>query len=217
MARFEKDLAPIFRTTPLEKEAAASPREVQDHEIRNLLNEFLLECAARTETIRFEETGTTSGTSNAITIPDSFLKTITLRIGSDDVETVDDQDWWDWTDSAASPTHSLSRVFGSYIEIYPTPAANAAYVLRYVGKPSELVEGEDMQELPVELQIRAINYARGHAKLIEGDKSTADRYIGMAYDGLPPYESRQRFVPGPIQLVPSSTPFESDDYTRRGW
>jgi hypothetical protein len=218
MARFDKDLAPIFGSTPREKEPAVGPREIQDWEIANFLNEFLLDAAARTETIRFEDSGTVTGDIAAIAIPDNYLKTITLRLGTDDnVEPVDDQSWYDWSDSTLTPSHSIARVFGEAIEVYPTPAANTEYVLRYVGRPTTLVEGSDKQELPIELQLRAINYARGHAKLIEGDKSMSDRYLGMALEGLAPSEPRQRFVPGPIQLVPQESVFESADYTRRGW
>lgn len=183
-------------------------------EILGWLNDGCHDLAARTRTIRREATGTQS--DNTLTLPTDFLEPITLRLGDDDdVEFVDDDVWWTWSDAGADLTHTIARVFGANIDLYPTPAASTAYVLRYISLPAELTADGDISELPANLHPKATLYALWQAMMKLAEDGKADRFLGMYEEGLPPLPTgTARFNPGPITLWYQPGPFDEDPQAR---
>jgi len=184
------------------------------HHITRWLNQAQLDIAARTLTLQELASGTTS--DNTIPLPADFLEPITLRLGTeDDVEFVDDEVWFTYSDATATLSHTLARVWESDIEIYPTPEANTAYSLRYYKAPAQLAIAADVPQLAAEQHMRLVNYARAHAKYALGEFAAGDRYMAMFEAGLPPPRgSRAKLNPGPLTVSLEPGPFDFDSDRR---
>lgn len=184
---------------------------IADGELEDWINEAYLDIAARERLLTAETSGTTSG--NSIALPDTFVSVITLRLGTTDVQFVDDDTWWAYSDQASSPDTTLGRVFNETIELYPTPSTGTAYKIRYVKKPTALSAGADVPAIPEELHKKLVFYAVSRGKLKEGQEGMSDRYMAMYEEGLASLNSRSRVVPGPLFITMSGGPFDTIDST----
>lgn len=180
---------------------------ITDAEITRYLNEGMLDLAARLRLLQAESSGTTSGSS--ISLPADFVAAISLRLGTDDVEFVDDDTFWMSSDDGTTPVRTLGRVFNDTIELYPTPSTGTAYKLRYSKKPTALATGTDTPALPEELHRKLVFYAASLVRLKEEAEGHADRYMAMYEDGLPALSPRERIIPGPITLSFVAGPFDN--------
>lgn len=185
--------------------------------IDDLVNEAYLDLVARLGLIHSEQSKNMgdSGTSVAngtIDLPTDYIRVLTLRLGDDDVQFVDDEVFWSHYDVGSSPSNTLGRVFNDKIEMYPLPASGQATKLRYIKKPTALSAGADSPSIPEELQSKIVDYARAHVKYKEGEFGAGDRYLAMYEDNLPPLPHLQRRLPGPIVLSPSGSYFEASEY-----
>lgn len=189
----------------------------EDHEfitsedVTAWLNDAQTELAARLDLIRREVTLTTDGT-NLLTLPDDFLKALSLRIGTDDVEFIDDDIFNAWVDSTNSPSSTIARIFGNVFELYPTPVTATSVLLRYAALPTELVEASDVCELPAQWHAHLSFYAIAQGFAKEKDVYMTDRWLARWEEGLPqmPY-GRERLDPGPMNFVPYMGPFDGFD------
>jgi hypothetical protein len=183
---------------------------ITDAMIDRWANEANLDIAARTLGLQDAVAATTS--DNTVPLPADFLEPITLRLGTDDdVEFVDDEVWFTHSDGGTTLNHTIARVWKADIEVYPTPAANTAYSLRYYKAPASLSAGGDVPAVAVEQHIRIVNYARAHAKLVLGEIREHDTYLGLYERGLPePRGSRAKLNPGPLTVSLEPGPFDLD-------
>jgi hypothetical protein len=190
--------------------ASDSDRFVQNSEIDGWLNEAALDIAWRTRTFRREETSTWSAATKLPTLPTDFVSVLQLRLGTDDVEFVDDQLFWDWKDSTGTPAHPLGRVFGQTMEVYPSPVAGTAYALRYVARPAVLDSDADQPDIPQTWQLKMVRYAQAMAQTALHEFADADRYMALYEAGLPARPNNEKNMPGPLQLSPAMGPFDED-------
>lgn len=143
-----------------------------------------------------------------IPVPSDFVEPISLRLGTDDVEWVDDNVWWEYQDQGATPSHPIGRVFSGSLEVYPVPAAGTSYTLRYV---REVKEAADLSLLPNELHKKAVEYATAKARWKEGEQTDGDRYLTLYEQGLPAAPlGRNRINPGPMSVSYVPGPFDTD-------
>lgn len=185
-----------------------------DNDITDWLNEAQRDLSHRLPLVQAETTGTWAGTSLAL--PATLTDIISFRLVDDDVQFVDNADWWTNYDDEGDPDPSIGRVFNGAIEVYPTPAAGTAYALRYYKEPADLSAGADVSTLPLELHMRMVRYAQAMAKLKEGDIGMHREYMAM-YEGsgrmqLPKSDlGRARIQPGPITIQMEAGPFDRID------
>lgn len=184
---------------------------IHDEEVEVWLNEAQEELAHRLKILQTETTGVV-GASQKISVPSNFIDAVSLHIGSDNqrVQWVD-ADYFDrFLDDASTPINAIGRIFGSSIEVRPKPAVGAAYTLRYIKSPAAIDSiTNTVSELPVELHIKMVNYARYQAKLKESELGDADRYRQEFELGLPPHSLGQaRLNPGPVSLRYAAGPFD---------
>lgn len=185
---------------------------ITDGDIVTWLNEAQTDISARTEVLQHETSGTTSGT---IPMPPGtspeMVEILSLRLGTDDVEFVSDATWNSWKDLKDNPTNTLGRVFDKVIELYPTPTANTAYVLRYSKIPFELTQSSDEHELPLQFERKLVEFAVAQAKLKDSDPYEASLWLSRYEQGLPQVNTGSRLnFPGPMAFVPDPGPFELD-------
>lgn len=183
---------------------------VTDANILAWLNEAQNDLANRLQVTKVSTTGTTSG--NTIALPAALVEPTSLRLGTEDeVVWVDDETWNPWYDSGDDPGYYLARVFGSNVEIYPTPDTGTAYALRYIGVPTDLSADADVVSLPQELQTKMVQYAQAEALFKEGELAKADRKKQDYEIGLPPAPlGRKRVQPGNIIIGFEPNSFDSD-------
>lgn len=180
---------------------------VTNDDVDDWLNEGYFDLNARLRFLRQEATGTVTGN---LTLPTSprVLSVLSLRLGSDDVEFVDEDVWNSYLDAGATAAHSIAYVFEGDIYIYPSPAG-ASYTLRYVREPTILSADTDEPELPAHLQVRLIRYAQAHAflKLDQPNEFTA--YLALYEEGLPaPPGVVKPINPGPLVVSYEKGPFD---------
>lgn len=185
-------------------------------QVKEWINEAQLDLAARLRILYEIVSGTQS--DNTLDAPADFLEHFELRLGTpaETVDMVDHETWNRWSDTAQTPNVPIARLNadgGTWrYELYPTPAANTAYELRYFKKPTAMTADANVSELPEELHIKMINYARAWAMYSQGDVGLGDRYMAMYEASLPPAPiARQRLNPGPLRVYPDlSGPFDLD-------
>ena len=190
---------------------------VEDQEVEDLLNEAYLDLTARLRLLRKEATGTTTATGT-ITLPTDYIEMVWLSVlptvtseYQEHVEWADDRVFDSWRLPGDTPESLLARIFNGTIETYPV-AASCAYTMRYVYKPTALDSAADEPSIPEELQVRMVNYARGHTKYKEGEIDEGDRYLALYEQGLPSSPmSSHRERPGPINMTPA--PGWAEDYS----
>jgi hypothetical protein len=193
--------------------AVDADRDIQDPEIDGWLNEAFLEIAHRTRDFRKEATGTW-GATYQLAFPADFLYPLELRVGTDDVEFVDDQIFWDTKDDAVELAHPIGRVFGINLEVYPTPASGAAYTLRYVARPATLSADGNTPDIRQRWQVNAVRYAQAQALIALRDFDLADRYQALFEKGLPPIRVNEQIMPGPLSWAPALGPWDADEDAR---
>lgn len=187
---------------------------IEDSDVEDWINDAQLDLTARLQLNQQEVTGTTSA-GGLVTLPTGYLTTIWFSVLEDStaarqtiVEFVNDVVYDSWRLSPSTPANTLGRIFDGSIETYPV-VVSQAYTLRYILAPTELNSSADIPDIPVELHLRLVNYARGQAKYAEGELSEGDRYMGMYEAGLPaPPTSVSRNIPGPLNLVPAPSIFD---------
>jgi len=181
---------------------------VLDENVEDWLNESYLDVAARTRCLRKEVTGSTTA-AGSVTLPADYLQTEWLSVDDSNgnetkVEFVDNQVFDSWRLGGGTPTNQLARIYNGAIETYPV-AVSVSYTLRYVYEPTPMSAGSDEPDLPSELHIRLVNYARAHAKYQEGELEEGDRYMALYEAGMPgPPLAGLREKPGPFDLRPPS-------------
>jgi hypothetical protein len=183
------------------------------HHIQRWLNDAQADLASRTRILTAEVTEANAAmVAGKIPIPGDYLDGISLRLGAgNDVEFVNNEVYHSYLDGGGTPSHSLGRVFGAFIELYPVPSSSS-YVLRYVRLPAHLSNTGDIPEVPAHLHRRLIHYAQAQILYRLGEAALGDRYMGMYADGLPRSDlGRWRSRPGPLALVPVAGPFDTDD------
>lgn len=186
---------------------------VTNDDVLDWLNEAYFDLNARMRFLRSEALGTASGD---ITFPadPAVLEILSLRLGTDDVDFVDDDVFNSWSDDGATPANTLGRVFERVIQLYPSPTASD-YTLRYVREPTQLVEDTDVPELPEHLQVKLIRYAQAQAFLKMDQSNEFTAFLGMYEQGLPPPPGVAKPInPGPLQVSYEKGPFDIDPQSR---
>lgn len=144
-------------------------------------------------------------------MPADCVQVLSLRLGSDDVEFVDDATWNAYSDATGYTSHTLGRVFGSTIELYPTPSAGTSYAIRYAYVPLALAQPEDEPEIAANLQPRLVQYTLAMCKYKEGEPGEGDRYLSLYEAGLPaPPLGSLTQRPGPLSIGFAEGPFDID-------
>lgn len=176
-------------------------------DIDTWLIEAMQDVSHRLKTVQAEIAGSVLA-NGTIPVPGDFIEPRSLRLGSDDIEWVDDNIWWDHQDAGASPSHSIGRVFNNSIEVYPVPDGGTAYRLRYI---REIKEAADLALLPNELHKKCVEYATAKARWKEGEQVDGDRYLALYEQGLPTAPlGRDRVNPGPMSIHRAPGPFDVD-------
>lgn len=186
---------------------------VTNDDVDDWLNEGYFDLNARLQYLRAEDTGTVSGDLTLPLTP-RVLTVLSLRLGIDDVEFVDDDVFWSWSDDAGTPKTTLGRVFEGVIELYPAPAA-ASYALRYIREPTLLDSDDDEPELPQHLQVKLIRYAQAQAFLKMDQANEFTAYLALYEEGLPgPPGIIKPINPGPLTVTRELGPFDLDPDAR---
>jgi hypothetical protein len=179
---------------------------ITDAMIGEWINEAYLDLCARLPLLRKDATGTTSSTGT-ITLPADFISLLSLRIDDTSGDTfvtpiyATDDIFLSYRSPDVIPAPTLYRIWEGVIETWPEQQS-LTYYMEYAYKPDEL-SGSDEPVIAEELHVRLVNYARAHAKLIEGETEESDRYMSLYIEGLPTAPtSMRRERPGPFNLVP---------------
>lgn len=191
---------------------------VKEEDVQGWLNQALLDVDARLRFTRIEVTGTTTG--NTITLPVTavgppatvgVVEPLSLRLGTDDVVFVSDDDWNDWSDSGDSPPSTLGRVFNGNIELYPTPGNATAYTFRYLAEPAPLVNHSDSPTLPKHMHPKLVAFAAAEACYQDGNLALGDRKHAEYLENLPSLPTgASKLIPGPLTVGWTPGPFDTD-------
>lgn len=177
-------------------------------EVKQWLNEGLLDLNARLRLRQATATGTSSSTG-VVTLPTEFVEATSLWFDTVPVEFVTDAVFESYYEPAAvTPFAVLARVYNNQIETYPAQAS-ADYTLRYVERPTLLsADADQPEDLTPELAQRVIDYARAEAKMKEGEYTEHEYYRQRYEEGLPgrPRVDKKMF-PGSLTLIPQPGPF----------
>ena len=185
-------------------------------EVKKWLNDGNLDLVARTGRLRKAVTGTTSSTGT-IDLPDDFIRLTSLYVYDDAVglsqpptHAEDGQFLW-YQNSEQLPATIIYRIFNGTIETYPA-AISAAYSLEYVYAPAVMSTGSDVPELPFEMHVKIVYYARAQAKWKEGEETEGDRYWALYLDGIPSRgpDAGLRENPGPATFLPVMTYWDNE-------
>jgi len=186
---------------------------VLETEVGEWLNEAQLDVVARTGILKKTDTGTTTSLGT-VALPTDFIRETAFSVATttanvnESPELTNDEIFLSWKNAAATPSNTLARIFNENIETYPA-VVSKAYSLEYIRKPLALVVGTDVPEIPEELHIRLVNYARAQAKWKEGEQGEGDRYWALYMEGMPTAPTAQyRTRPGPFSFIPESSYWE---------
>lgn len=184
------------------------------------LNMAQADICLRTRTMTNATTG--SGATTAISLPTDFIAgqslTLTNTEGTARVEFTSEDIFDSYQDANVVPPHTLARVWQGNIELFPTPIAGTTYSLRYAYIPADLANPDDVCTLPMGLQLKMVSYAVAQAKYAEAEIDEADRYMAEYERELPaPNIGKEKYVVGPISLVPEPTAPERQQEWERDW
>lgn len=184
---------------------------VTENMVNNWLNEAYLDINARLRLLQAEATGTTDS-NGFIPFPSDFVEMITLWIGDNPAFVVDDTVFESYSEPGLITLQDkiLVRAFSSNFETYP--ATNGLdYTLRYVARPTLMVEDEDQPTaITPELCPRLWKYAIAEARRKEGETQDAEMYMNEYLEGLPGRPRVQhRMRPAPVSLLPEPGPFDA--------
>lgn len=191
---------------------------IQPEDLKAWANEGTIDLAVRLELQDAEVSGTFTGSSNRVSLPtgaaeDSELisvETLTLN-GDDQVMFVDTDEFDLWVDSGSTPSPTIGRVFGNYIELFPTPEDGDTFTLRYQASPDVMVNNEDTFPLPTQFERKVISYMRYQAKLKDNDFNAAAAYLAEYEQGLPPVRTgKMRKHPQQITLQVEGNAFDTN-------
>lgn len=185
---------------------------VKEEDVQGWLNQALIDVDARLRFTRSEATGVTDGT-NLIDLADTatLVEPLSLRLGTDDVVFVSDDDWNDWADAGGSPPSTLGRVFNGMIELFPTPDNSTAYTFRYLAEPPALVNHSDSPTLPKHMHPKLVAFAAAEACYQDGNLALGDRKREEYLENLPSLPTgASKLIPGPLTVGWTPGPFDTD-------
>ncbi len=192
---------------------------IEDEDLAVWINEAYKDIASRLQIAQREEAwhigGATPAERQTLPLPTSSgrstYEVLSLRLGTVDVQFVNDDLFNDWQDGHDVPPVTIARIFDGQIELYPIPAENTEYTLRYAFVPADLVQASDQHMLPTHLERKLVEYAVASAKLKDGDDATSDRFFARYEQGLPQLSTgRETLQPGPMSFQPAQSWFEQD-------
>jgi hypothetical protein len=192
---------------------------ITDNDITDWLNEGAGDLASRLDILRKEVTGSMSGSpGNTIALPptptdqEPVLRITMLRLATVEVEFVDDDTWYAYSDSGFNLPHTIGREFGGTVYVYPTPSTGTTYSLQYSYLPQALSAGADISPLPCQFHMKLVRYAQAQAYYKLDEMGRADRAMANYEQGLPPVDlGGVKLVPGPVVLQMTPGPFDLDD------
>lgn len=166
------------------------------------INEAQRDLAHRLELVQASVSSTTSGNTIAFPNSNAFVRILSVRLGTDDVEWVDDDQWFSYSDDALDSTVTIARTFNNTIELYPTPDTGTAYTIRYVKEPADLSADGDISTLPAETHIKMIQHAIAQGLYKSKRPNEAQVWDAKYEKGLPanPLGINKR-LPGPMVLT----------------
>jgi hypothetical protein len=157
---------------------------IDDDDLGNWINEAHKDIAARLEVMQRTETGTTTGTITLPLTAGTFtVAVLSLRLGTTDVQFVNDAVFNSWADATSTPPTTLGKVFNGEIVLYPADTVD--YELKVAFIPADLVQPNDLHTLPQQLERKLIEYAVAQANLKDGDYAASDRWFLKYEQGLP--------------------------------
>jgi hypothetical protein len=185
---------------------------ITDAMIGEWINEAYRDLCARLPLLRKDATGTTSSTGT-ITLPADFTQLLSLRIDDASGDTfvtpvwVTDDIFLSYRSPDVIPGATLYRIFEGLIETWPQQES-LTYFIEYIYKPTD-ISGSTEPSIPEELHVKIINYARAHAKYVDGELNEGDRYMALYTENLPlAPSSMRRERPGPFDFVPAPSYWE---------
>ena len=188
---------------------------LSDTSIGNWLNEAQLDVNARLGVLK-KGVDDTFDVNGKDTLPTDFLREDALYIATEESTSfntpqfTNDEVFLSWKNGPGTPPGTLARIHNEKIETFPI-AANKSYTMEYFYKPTRLEAGPDVSALPEELHVRLINYARAHAKWVEGEQGEGDRYWTLYTEGLPSAPTGlYRTRPGPFGFVAAPSYWDSE-------
>src|SRR5512134_1267731 len=90
---------------------------VKDWELDGWVNEAYADLAARLRLFQKQTTGSVTG---GLAVPADLVEIQVYRVGSQEVEFVDDDTFWAYQDEGSDVSHPLGRIFNKVIETYPS-------------------------------------------------------------------------------------------------
>lgn len=194
---------------------------ITDDDIEDWLNEAQSELAQRLGIVQRQITNLTTGaaqiTNGSLALPSDLIDVISLSLSSADggeIAIVDEGTFSSYVNAGATAPATLGRIFEGAIQIYPAPADNATYTLRYVRDLPNLTTSTEEAEgaLPAELHGRMVHYARAQAMLKVKEMDRFRVYYELFAEGLPPHPlGRSRNTPT-LDVSPEPNYFESAEY-----
>ena len=185
---------------------------VTNEQVGIWLNEAFMEVVARGPIHRAYTSGTTAATGS-ITLPTDCVKITHFGVKDADATGwelpvfVSDNVFLSWesvgTEGVDEPPDRLARVYEGVVETWPQ-AQSMSYEIEYIQRPVKMSDNGDTPDIPEEYHLNLVNYARGHAKMQEGELEEASVYFGMWLEGLPRKRSMWTIEnPKTIDLVPA--------------
>ena len=191
---------------------------ITNEDLKDWINEGYTDLVTREQLLVAESAKAMgdSGTSVAngtFDLPTDFLAVVGFRVGTADVDFVDDSYFWDYTDAGTTPITTFARIWNSKIELYPKPSSGTSVTLRYVKQPADLSAGGDTPAIPTNLHPKLVYYAAARMKMKEGDGQAAEMYL-MSYErNLRDPDHRQGLIPGPLVIQMAPGPFDTSETT----
>jgi len=177
------------------------------------LNEAITDLGVRLQIFE-QETSTTTTGINSLSLPTApgVVEMEDLLLGTQDhVRFVSADEWDANVDAKTVPSNTIAQVFDDHIELYPTPKSGTAVKLRYKRFPIVLVNGEDIVEVPVQLERKLIEYAASRARYKDGDFDGGNNWNIMYEKGLPASSTgREKFFAQPLQVQRLGNIFDAD-------
>ena len=174
------------------------------------INEAYLDLNARLRLKQLELSSTTSSTGT-FSAPTDFVEMISLWFTDVPATLADDTVFESYSEPAI---HSLDndvvlvRFFAGTFETYPIQATQG-YKLRYVARPTLLVEAADQPTaITPELCVRLKKYALSMGYQKEGEGNLSAAAMAEYLEGLPGRPRvGHRMRPAPVSLIPQPGPF----------